>query len=98
MTTVAMVVEGVLQQVIGGQRLREGCDLYQCLFQGGYDVILVSPQERNKLSDWVYQAGLIRHSLTVPTVEDALHRGHDVTLVVTPNPFQARRLFAQGVT
>ena len=97
MTTIVMVVEGVLQQIVGGQELREGCDLYHCFHQGGYDIILVSPQERNKLSDWIYQAGLIGHTLELPTIEHAIARSH-VSLVVTPDPQKARQLFEQGVT
>jgi hypothetical protein len=92
-----MVVEGVLQKLVGGQELREGISLYHCFFQGGYDVILVS-NHMSDVSDWLWKSGLTRHSLVVSSVEEAMAKGHNVTLVVTPNPEQARRLFAQGVT
>ena len=95
-STVVMVVEGVLQQIVGGQELREGISLYHCFFQGGYDVVLVGPQTK-QMNEWLYQAGLIRHSLELPTIEHALARSH-VTLVVTPDPQKARQLFEQGVT
>ena len=96
-TTVIMVIQGVLQKLIGGQSLREGTSLYHCFFRGGYDVVLVGPQT-DRRSDWLWANGLIRHSLVVGTIEEAMQRSHNVTLVVTPDPGQARRLFAQGVT
>jgi hypothetical protein len=93
-----MVVEGVLQQIVGGQELREGCSLYGAFFLGGYDIVLVSSQKDAKMADWLWQNGLTHHSLVTFSVEEAMRKGHDVIMVVTPNPRQARRLFAQGVT
>ena len=97
-STVVMVVEGVLQKVIGGQELREGISLYGAFFHGGYDIILVSSQVDSKVGTWLWNNGLIHHSLVTFSVEEAMRKGRDVLLVVTPNPQQARRLFAQGVT
>ena len=98
MTTIVMVVEGVLQKVIGGQSLREGCSLYGAFFHGGYDIILVSSQVDSKVGTWLWNNGLIRHSLLTFSVEEAMRKGRDVLLVVTPDPQKARQLFEQGVT
>jgi hypothetical protein len=98
-TCVAIIVEGVLQQIVGGDPIREGVGLYNAFDRGDYDIVLVSPNAlQAKLIDWLWHNGFSRHSVTVFSLEEARRKGYTIDLVVTSNPNQARSLFELGIT
>jgi hypothetical protein len=112
MSTVAIVVEGVLRRPTGGQPIREGIDLYYGMSTRA-KIILLTEQMRlgeaqTELDYWLMIEGMAEHSSilfnephygadrVIMQVNKARAAGMDVAMVVEADPAESAKLIKAG--
>lgn len=112
MSTVAITVEGVLRQPVGGQPIPLGRDLYYGMATRARLVLLSRGNEKRELEHWLTSEGMHEHATVIYTsvpeleheesesrvlqVTRARNSGYAVDTVVEADPDVAAALLAAG--
>lgn len=113
MTSVAITVEGVLRRPNGGQPIPAGIDLYYALATR-FKLVLLTEEKLDSLEWWLRGEGMNEHARIIDSdvawqydpstwrrrfqVAQAHGMGHDVSLVIEPDPAVAASLIEDGTS
>jgi hypothetical protein len=112
MSSIAITVGGVLRRPKGGAPIQQGIDLYFGLATRAKLVLLSSEQDHTGLEYWLRAEGMNEHAKIIwsnvvratltpggerlDQLGEAAKIGHDVTLVIEPDPEVSKRLIISG--